>query len=120
MPEEMIIFTRTYDFVSWLVPVTLNFPRGQRFVVTRRLQDAALEFLELIVEGNAERGLLRAQRLRAADAELLKVRLYLRLCERWRWLSPGQYLHASTLVAEIGRLLGGWLKTVTTEPRGSP
>ncbi|MEI6514050.1 MAG: four helix bundle protein [bacterium] len=42
----------------------------------------------------------------------MKIRLYLRLCERWQWLTSGQYRHASEQVAEIGRLLGGWLKTV--------
>jgi hypothetical protein len=34
----------------------------------------------------------------------------LRLAHRWRWLNDGQYEHVSRLVAEIGRLLGGWLK----------
>ena len=87
MPEEMVIFTRTYDFVSWLLPLTANFPRNQRFVVTQRLQSAALNFQELIVEANSQRGALRAERLRDADAELLKTRLYLRLCERWQWLT---------------------------------
>ena len=119
MPEEMVIFPRTYDFMSWLIPLTLNFPRSQRFVITRRLQDAAFNFQELIVEANAQRGPNRANKLRAADAELLKVRLYLRLCERWGWINSGQYQHASAMVAEIGRLLGGWLKTVTDGPQGS-
>jgi four helix bundle protein len=119
MPDEMVIFTRTYDFISWLIPLTLNFPRSQRFVLTSRLQNAALNFQELIIEANAQRNPNRALKLRAADAELLKVRLYLRLCERWQWITPGQYRHASAMVAEIGRLLGGWLKTVTSEPPSS-
>jgi hypothetical protein len=28
----------------------------------------------------------------------------------WRWLNDGQYEHVSTLVSEIGKLLGGWIK----------
>ena len=120
MTEEMPIFSRTYDFLSWLIPMTLQFPRSQRFVVTRRLQDAALNFQEMILEANVQRGSARAGKLRSADAELLKIRLYLRLCERWQWLSPGQYRHVSSMVAEIGRLLGGWLKTVTNGSDGRP
>jgi len=116
MPDEMVIFTRAYDFTSWLLPLTLNFPKPQRFLITARLQNAALDFQELIVEANAVRGARRAEKLRAADAELLKVRLYLRLCERWSWLKSGQYRHASEMVAELGRLLGGWQKTVTPGP----
>jgi hypothetical protein len=114
MPDEMVIFTRTYDSVSWLMPLTLNFPRQHRLVVTQRLQTATLNFQELLIEANARRGAARADKLRNADVELIKVRLYLRLCERWQWLSRGQYQHASIQVAELGRLLGGWLKTVTS------
>jgi len=115
MPDEMIIFTRTYDFVSWLIPLTMNFPKNQRFIVTTRLQNSALNFQELIVEANAQRGQKRADKLRAADAELLKTRLYLRLCQKWEWMTSGQYNHVSGMVAELGRLLGGWMKTVAPE-----
>jgi four helix bundle protein len=110
MTEEMIIFTRTYDFISWLLPLAEKFPRSQRFVVTQRLQNAALNFQEAIIEANTLRGALRAEKLRAADTVLRKVRLYLRLCEKWKWINPGQYRHVSEMVAEIGKLLGGWLK----------
>jgi four helix bundle protein len=111
MAEEMIIFTRTYDFISWLLPLAEKFPRSQRFVVTQRLQSAALNFQETIIEANSVRGSLRAEKLHAADAELRKVRLYLRLCEKWKWINPGQFRHVSEMVAEIGKLLGGWLKS---------
>ena len=29
------LFTKTFDFVTWLMPVANNFPRTQRFVVTQ-------------------------------------------------------------------------------------
>ncbi len=116
MAEEMVIFTRTYDFVTWLLPLTENFPRSQRFVTTTRLQNAALNFQERIIEANNNRK-QRAEKLREADTELLKIRLYLRLVEHWKWIKPGQYRHASEMVVELGRLLGGWLKTVTPESR---
>jgi len=58
----------------------------------------------------ARRGAARRNKLTEADATLNKLRLYLRLVHRWRWLSDGQYEHVSVLVAEIGRLLGGWIR----------
>lgn len=41
--DQMVIFTRTFDFLTWLVPVTNNFPRSQRNIFTRRLLDAAFD-----------------------------------------------------------------------------
>ena len=104
------LFTKTFDFVSWLLHATNHFPRSQRFVVTKRLLDAALDFQELLVDANARRGRARLSLLDQADAELDKVRLYLRLSFQWEWLSPGQYQHAAQYVSEMGKLLGSWKK----------
>jgi len=110
MSQEMVIFTRTFDFVGWLIPRTMDFPRSQRFVVTKRLQDAAMDFYERILEANSRKGRARLAKLREADVALDKIRHYLRLAARWGWLSKGQYRHAARMVAELGRLLGGWIK----------
>jgi 23S rRNA-intervening sequence protein len=119
MTDDMVIFTRTYDLLTWLLPKADGFPRTQRFVVTKRLQDAALDFQETLIEANVlPTGRSRASRLREADAELRKLRLYLRLVHRWQWLSDGQYEHVSAAVAEIGRLLGGWLRSNAAPRKG--
>ena len=104
------LFTKTLDFVTWLLAVTNHFPRSQRFVVTKRLLDAALDFQELLVDANARRGKARLGLLDLADAELDKVRLYLRMAFQWEWLSLGQYQHAAQYVSEMGKLLGSWKK----------
>ena len=108
--QEMPIFTRSFDFLSWLLPATNHFPRAQRHSFTRRLLDAAFDLRERLEEANLRRGSDRQQRLQLADEALTKVRLYLRLAVRWGWLSDGQYQHVAEMVVEIGRLLGGWKK----------
>jgi hypothetical protein len=93
------------------------------------LQDAALDFYERITEANGCRGQARLEKLRQADVALDKVRHYLRLATRWGWLSGGQYRHAATMVAELGRLLGGWIRQTAGKrpsvdqgagPKGAP
>jgi len=108
--KELVIFSQTYDLLCWLLPQCERFPKSQRFVVTQRLQGAALGFQEAIFEANARRGTGRLQHLQAADAQLNKLRLYLRLARQWDWLAIGQYEHVSRMVAAIGKLLGGWIK----------
>lgn len=110
--REMPIFTKTFDFVIWLTPLTHHFPRIHQHTITLRLLNATLDFQETILVANGLRGEDRLRHLVIADQFLSKVRLYLRYVHRWRWISPGQYEHASRMIAEIGRLLGGW-KLVT-------
>ena len=104
------IFVRTFDFLTWLLPATNHFPRAHRFTFTQRLLGAAFTFYEHLQAANFRRGQERAAFLRQADEELDKVRLYLRLATKWGWLNAGQYQHVAQMVAEIGRLLGGWTK----------
>ena len=108
--EDMIILTQTYDLLLWLLPHCDKFPASHKFVLTRRLQDAAFDFHEALHEANARSGQARLQYLQAADADLNKLRLYLRIIREWHWLSVSQYEHASRRVAEIGKLLGGWIR----------
>lgn len=106
----MVILTRTFDLLAWLLPKTEHFPRRYRSTVVQRMMDAALDFQEAIFDAERQGGTTRQRHLRTADAALNKLRLYLRLAHRWRWLNDGQYRHVSSMVAEIGRLLGGWMK----------
>ena len=108
--DDMVIFTQTRDLLMWLLPHCDDFPKNQRFVVTRRLQNAALDFQECLFDANARNGSARLACLQDADAQLNRTRLYLRFAFDWQWLNSGQYEHVSRMVAEIGKLLGGWLK----------
>jgi len=115
--QDMPLFVRTFDFLGWLMPVTNHFPRSQRFLVTKRLLDAALDFQETVIRANNRRGSMRLTELQRADELLDRVRFYLRLSARWEWLKPGQYQHAAGMVAEMGRLLGSWQKTTAFTDR---
>jgi hypothetical protein len=110
MAEEMIILTRTFDLLAWLLPKTERFPRLYRPTIIQRMMGAALDFQEALFEAQSQGGSTRQRHLRQADAALNKLRLYLRLAHHWHWLTDGQYRHVSAMVAELGRLLGGWMK----------
>ena len=105
-----MLLTRTFDLLAWLLPKSECFPKAYRPTMVQRMMDAALDLQEALFDAQTQGGSTRERHLRAADAALNKLRLYLRLAHRWKWLSDGQYRHASVMVAELGRLLGGWMK----------
>lgn len=107
--KQSPIFSKTYDLLRWLLPVTVKFPREHRFVLAAAVQETALHFQERIIE--AARAADPRPGLQQADTDLTKLRLYLRLCRDLKLLSPGQYEHVARLVNEVGRLLGGWIKS---------
>ena len=111
MTQNMVIFSRTFDLLEWLLPRSERFPRAYRSTVTQRMMEAAMDLHEALVAAEVRAGRTRLSALRNADTALGRLRVYLRLAHRWRWLSDGQYQHVGSIVAEIGRLLGGWLRS---------
>jgi four helix bundle protein len=114
-PVEMRIFTRTFDFIAWLLPVTNSFPRAHRHTLTQRLLDSAFDLRERLEEANLRKEVHRRASLTRADEALARVRVYLRLVARLGWMSGGQYEHVAAMVTEIGRLVGGWQKATTAQ-----
>ncbi len=106
--KQSPIFSRTYDLLKWLLPVTVKFPRQHRFVLAAAVQQTALRLQEQLIEAsfaNQPKPVLRR-----VDITLTQLRTYLRLCHDLGLLKTGQYEHVSRMVTEIGRLLGGWMK----------
>lgn len=107
------IFSKSYDFLLWILNHTEKYPKSERFRLARRLDDAAFRFYELILEST--RPGRAAQSLQEADLELDKLRLCVRL-SRGRGLFDGkQYEYAVNSMMEIGKLLGGWIKSLPSK-----
>jgi hypothetical protein len=110
------LFVKTYDFLLWLIPLTLSFPKAQRFLLAERLGKMALDFCDLILDAVIAPD-TQAEKLDAADRLLTKIRLYVRLSHDLGCLSVGQLEHAAKRMEEIGRLVGGWKRKQKWEER---
>jgi hypothetical protein len=110
--QQSPIFTKTYDLLVWLIPATTKFPREQRFVMARAVQETALRFHECLIEAGLAQDKARRRALAQADVDLTKLRFYLRLCQDLGVITPRQYRHVAEMVTEVGRLLGGWRQSI--------
>ena len=109
--KESPIFVKTYDFTKWLLEHTIKFPKSQRFVMAKRIEEAVLNFYDLLLFAVKEEKDKKAV-LNNASFELERLKHYLRLCKDLNLLSVKQYEYSSREIVEIGKLLGGWLKKV--------
>lgn len=108
--QQSPIFVRTYDLLVWLIPCTTRFPREQRFALGKAVQETVLRFQEALIEVALSGDRNQRRVLSRADVDLAKLRFYLRLCQDLEFITLRQYRHVAEMVAEVGRLLGGWRK----------
>ena len=108
--RNMPIFARCHDLLRWLVPCVQEFPRAQRHLLAQRVLDTAFDVQEAVVRARKAEPRTRGEALRRGDVLLETLRTQWRLAHELRYISPGQYEHGARLMAEIGRMLGGWRK----------
>ena len=66
-----------YRFILWLVPVVAGFPRSQKFVLGDRMQHAAMDVLEALIDATYTRR--RDPALTRANLGVEKLRFFVRL-----------------------------------------
>jgi hypothetical protein len=110
--QESPIYSRTYDLLLWLIPLVQKFPRAHRFGLAERIQRLVLDFQDTLTAAGKSSGVQRKRLLERADILLAQLRIWLRLARDLEIISLRRYEHAARMIAEVGRLLGAWLKKV--------
>jgi len=113
--QAPIAVVKTYDLVLWLLPKVEKFTRSFRFTVGDRIANLALDLLLLLVE--AAYSTDKADLLERASRRTNGLRYMLRLAKDLKLLALDSYGFAVERLDEIGRMIGGWRKSVTRASR---
>jgi hypothetical protein len=87
--HEMLIVKKAYDFSKWLLHHTGKFPKSFRFSIAVRLENAVLEFTELVAVANMRGNKLSA--LEEADELLTRLRLLFRMSFEMQFINFASY-----------------------------
>ena len=109
MLHELVIYQKTYDLLLYATPIITKYPRQHRFTIGQQTLNTLLDIARLIVRANKERDRRRTQS--EIDERLEELRLLIRLAKDLKLLNVQHYGQMSERIAEIGRLLGGWIKS---------
>lgn len=71
--HEMLIVKKAYDFSKWLLLHTGKFPKSYRFSIAVRIENAVLEFTELVAVANVRNE--KRPLLEQADEALTRLRI---------------------------------------------
>src|SRR5437660_5624591 len=110
--QELIVITKTYDLILWSCNHTSQFPRNHRFVLGERIERNLYDLLEILIQAKYTRQ--RQPLLERANLRLEVLRFQMRLAKDLQCLKVTSYGFAAKAIDEIGRLVGGWLKSSNT------
>ncbi|MDI6807891.1 MAG: diversity-generating retroelement protein Avd [Candidatus Eisenbacteria bacterium] len=115
MSALVTVVPKAYDLALWLILRVNEFPPSQRFALGQRMDNTALDLLDLLVEAQFERD--KQDLLRRANLTLVRLRHLVRLANDLHVLGARRYEFASEHLEELGRMVGGWAKHEKTRPR---
>jgi hypothetical protein len=101
-----------HNLLIWLIPLLDNFPRNRRFTLGERLESGLLEILECLVEAAYAKS--KGDLLKRANSRLAVIRHLWRMAYELQIIPAKRYEHGARLLEDLGKQVGGWLKSVET------
>ena len=108
MTEELPLLVHWEKTLGDLLDRTQKFPKVVRFTFSTRIDNHALDVMELLAEARYAVPRRKVALLAEADALLTRLRVLLRLSHDRRHLDRQGFEHVAKNLDEAGRMLGGW------------
>ena len=108
--EDLKILQKVYDMIKCGYGALAQFPKSEKFALAADIKRCLDLILERVIE--ASKKYYKKTTLQELDVEVTKLKAYLRLSLQLHFLPPKKYEIWSGMAVEIGKMVGGWLKSV--------
>lgn len=95
-----------------LYSCTKTFPKKDRFTLGQKCESLTLEILEILFLANSKRDQEKIPYLNSVDIKLKITQTVIRLARDTDALDDKKYYMLSASVEELGKMLGGWIKSL--------
>jgi len=92
--------------------LTILFPKYERYVLGQKIENLILEILELILKASYLPKYKKKEILFIVSNKVDLLKLFIRILYELKILNQKKYLLLSEKILEIGKMIGGWIKTV--------
>jgi len=113
MAEELKILQKIFDMMEYGYGALAQYPKSEKFALVADIKRSMDRMLERAIE--AQKKYYKKTTLQELDVEIMKLKAYLRLSKNLGFLPMKKYEIWSEKVVEIGKMLGGWLKSVNQQ-----
>lgn len=111
---DIPIFKKTYELYKTLHQYRNAIPKQDRFTVLEKCENTTLQLLETIMTASGQKPAEKIYTLEQASVKLNMLRVFIRLLKDIKALDNKKYICLESMADEIGRMLGGWLRSIKT------
>ena len=108
--EELKIRQKCEDMIEYGYQALRQFPKAEKFTLAAEIKRSMIRLLSLIITCNKR--YYKKTTMQELDIELDILRSYIRLAMRLKFLPFRKYEIWAGMLNEIGRMVGGWFKSI--------
>ncbi|MFH1111774.1 MAG: diversity-generating retroelement protein Avd [Patescibacteria group bacterium] len=103
-----------YQFYKLLHNYIKLFPKAEKYSLGQRIENLTLDTLELAFRASYASKVNRSILLEDLDAKVQILKTLIRLAHEIRALDDNKYLALQENLQEMGKMVGGWIRSLKT------
>jgi len=112
--QDTPIFTKTYGLYKNFYSNLSSFPRKDRYTLGQKCETVLLNLLEAIILASNLSKQEKLPVLRQASIKVDLLRVFFKLGKDLKIIDNKKYIEFENSINEIGKMVGGWIKTTNS------
>lgn len=107
---DLIIYKKAEALLDFVYPIVINFPKAEKYALAQEIKQAFYALLRNIMLANNIRHKRRLYQ-EEVDAYLKLLLVLFNVAKKQKYITQKKNVQIQQKIAEIGRILGGWMKS---------
>lgn len=117
---QVPIFAKAYELYKVLCSLRSGIPKQDRHTLWQHIETASLDVIEQLLLAGERPKERKSEPLECSSVRLNLLRILIRLARDTKAIDLKKYAELQQRIDEIGRMLGGWIKSVRNTDRKPP
>ena len=117
---DIPIFSKSYDLYKALYGYRTAIPKQDRYALWQKCENLVLEIIENLLIASQLTKEEKLPKLEKISLELNTLRIFIRLAKEIKAIDNKKYVTLQANLDEIGKMLGGWIKSVKILKQNTP
>jgi hypothetical protein len=108
----MSVIKKAYEFYKLFYGYSKSFPKKDKYTLGSKCEMYIIETLELLLAAGNSPRMEKMTYIKQANIKFDTLKIFIRLAQDVKMIDEKKYLELQKRIQEIGRMIGGWQKSV--------
>lgn len=110
--NQLVIIPKMEKYIEYMLTILIKIPRTEKFSIGTEIKTSMYEMLKNILFASKIEKKRRLEFYNIIDSHIYYQRICIRIMYNNKWIDMKKYKYSNELLAEIGKILGGLIKSL--------